>query len=223
MALRSSIPILLTLLTGCGEWPRHAHLPDGDSEAISTGDNPATGVQIDWTALQLESEPNDLPGRPEMVGLGEGLQIEGELSGSGWDPNAEPARWSDCGGPLAFPPAHPGDYSADVDWVTVETSEAGTLCASVTLEDRDLSFDLTVYVLDACREPIEIFVDDSGPLGVERTGGRWSVAVTVPEGLQIGIALASYRPEDPDTKVPWRLTTALVPPLTDVDLCPVRP
>ena len=197
---RNLILTLAFLSAGCSGWPRHSHMPSGESDAISTDDDPAKAIQIDWIESSEESEPNNQPGRPMAMALGEGMEIEGV--------------------PLAFPPDSPGDYSSDVDWVVVETLDAATLCASVKIEDKDLSFDLTLYVLDDCGEPTEIFVRDGEPIGVERTGGRWSGAVTVPANIQVGIALASYSPNNADAEVPWQMVTALVPPLTNIDLCP---
>ena len=217
---RKLILALTFLSAGCSGWPRHAHMPSSESDAISTDDDPAKAIQIDWIESSEESEPNNQPGRPMAMALGEGMEIEGVLMGLGWTVGAVPDQWSECGDPLAFPPDSPGDYSSDVDWVVVETLDAATLCASVKIEDKDLSFDLTLYVLDDCGEPTEIFVRDGGPIGVGRTGGRWSGAVTVPANIQVGIALASYSPNNADAEVPWQLVTALVPPLTNIDLCP---
>ena len=132
-------------------------------------------------------------------------------------------QFSDCGDPLAFPPDGPGDYTGDVDWLAVEVQDAATLCATVDLDDQELSFDLTVYVLDTCNSPVEVFVDADGPIGVERTGGHWSSQVVVPAGHRVGIALGSYWPDDPQLRTDWTMSVALVPPLVDIDLCPEAP
>ncbi len=157
------------------------------------------------------------------MGMGEGIQISGTLIGSGWDPSASPDRISDCGDSLAFPPDSPGTYTGDVEWLVVETLDSATLCAAVSLEDTSLSFDLTMYVLDECGGPVEVFVDEDGPIGIARTGGKWSGQIVVPSGAQIGIALGSYAPDDLDLSTNWTITAALVPPLTDIDLCPELP
>jgi len=207
-------------LIGCGDWPRHANLPSENSNAIPTEGNPAEAIEIDWTELGEEYEPNDAPGEPVSLAIGDGVSMNGTLSGIGWDPSAPKTPPSDCGESVAFPPSLSGNYLGDVDWLAIVTDEAATLCATVHLEDDDVSFDLTMYVLDECGEPVEIFIDDERPIGVERTGGRWSGSVVVPKNSRVGLALGSYWPDDLQAEIPWDLSVSLVPPLTDILLCP---
>jgi hypothetical protein len=217
------IPLLLLSGLGCGQWPLHANLPTHDGGFISTRADPSSGIQIDWQLKREGPESSDVPGPPTSLSLGDGIQQTGTLDGSGWDLGISPAQWSDCGDPLAFPPDSPGGYTADVDWVTILTEDDVTLCTSVSLSDRSVSFDLTTYVLDGCGSPVEIFVDQDGPIGVARTGGRWSSQVIVPAGTQVGIALGAYHPDDPELRTDYTISVALVPPRTDLRLCPVVP
>lgn len=217
-------PILMLVFPlGCGNWPRHAHLPSGESKAISTQESPSTGLEIDWIEAEEAVEPNDSPGDVTRLALSEGIVVTGELLGTGWDPGLQPERLSDCGEPLAFPPDGPGNYTGDVDWITVDSADAATLCAAVTLDNQDISFDLTMYVLDACDQPVEIFIDDDGPIGIERTGGQWDSQVIIPQGTRVGIALSSYWPDDPDLVTPWTISVAMAAPVSGVDICPGQP
>jgi len=216
-------PLLLLSGLGCGQWPLHANLPTHDGAPISTSADPSSGIQIDWQVEQEAPESGDLPGLAMSLSLGDGIHQSGTLDGSGWDPGISPPQWSDCGDPLAFPPDSPGGYTADVDWVTILVEDDATLCTSVNLSDRSLSFDLTTYVLDECSSPVEVFVDQSGPIGVARTGGRWSSQVIVPAGTQVGVALGAYHPDDPELRADYTISLALVPANSDLSLCPEVP
>lgn len=219
----TTIPLLLLSGLGCGQWPVHANLPTHDGAAISTSAEPSTGIQIDWQLESEETDSSEVPGPATSLNLGDGIQQAGTLDGSGWDPRASPEQWSDCGDPLAFPPDSPGSYTADVDWVTVLIEDDATLCTAVTLDDRSVSFDLTTYVIDDCGAPVEVFVDEDGPIGVARTGGRWSSQIIVAAGTQVGVALGAYHPDDPELRTDYKITVALVPPRTGLNLCPVAP
>jgi hypothetical protein len=207
-------------LAACQDWPLYSNLPNHKSDAIRASDDPADGWEVDWTSLRHETEPNDMPGTPIELSIGQGLTQDGALSGSGWDLGIEAEASSSCGAPLAFPPDSPGGYTEDVDWLAIQTEEASTLCASVKLGSSEVSFDLTMYSLDDCGEPVEIFVIDGAPVGIERTGGQWSGQVTVRAGEQVGIALGSYNPNDPDLEIAWTIALSLVPPTASEVLCP---
>jgi hypothetical protein len=208
----------------CDAWPRHAHLPKSDDGTLAAGSPPAAAIEVEWSDLGSELEPNDGPDFGQVFGIGEGWILEGEMTGTGWDPDLIATGSSECGASIAFPPAQPGAYVGDVDWFAFTTEADATVCIRLTLDDPDISFDFPLYLLNECAEPSDAFVDaDSGaPLGVGSGGGSAVHVLHVPGGSAIGMALAGYWPDDLSTTAQWRIEGAVVPLVAGAgdDLCP---
>ena len=118
---------LMGTATGCSDWPRYQHKPNTTDNALSPDTAPSEGISIKWAKAIQETEPNDVPGEPMPIARGEGIVLEGTLDGLGWDADQNVDRISECGEGLAFPPAAPGTYMGDVDWVTLSPSQNGCL------------------------------------------------------------------------------------------------
>jgi hypothetical protein len=199
----------------CAEWPRFAHLPspsDAAPASLDTGPDAAPAT-VSWLPAVEEAEPNDTLGSAVALAVGEGIIRTGALTGLGWDEaGAPPAVDSGCA-QGAFPPASPGMYSGDLDWLSVLPAEAGRLCAELRFEDppEGLYVDLAPYSLDACAVPEALLDDrDSGlPAGLSLPGdGAW--AVDVGANRATAIALAGFLPRDLDLAPAYQLRLSLL-------------
>ena len=219
------MPLLTAINLGaCDEWPRHANVSRQGSDAVPAGTDAADLTQIEWANLGQESEPNDAPQTAIDMNVGHGWRMNGVLDGTGWNSDENPPPLNDCTSISAFPPTQPGRYSADVDWLTLSTDEDATLCVGIGLDNPDISFDFTVYLIDDCGQPSRVFVDANtdAALGLNRTGGRVQHGLQIQAGSTIGLALAGYQPESLNTTVRWTMDGALVAliPGSGDDLCP---
>lgn len=237
MQLRALLPI--AFLGGCAEWPRHEHLPALDQSAASADVNPRVAMsdRIDWVEHGSLGEPYDPGSNSDTLGHFEGVIFEGGLDAWGWNPNVVADRTGnpDCGDVWAFPPEAEGDYAGDVDWVSILPAKAGTLCASIELgldtsavAEADLRYDVLLYTLNACDEPVQAVHDSElgRQVGLTLGGieGEWGA--NVPGAGNLGIALAGWGPEDrTDLVATWRLGLSLVPSTSDGELgtCPFLP
>ena len=218
------IAALSVSAAACAEWPRFAHLPAADTAVQATGDSGAAPepADVSWADAAVETEPNDTPGAALALALNAGLRITGDLDGVGWDDaGVPPATDTGCASGV-FPPASPGYYSGDVDWVSVLPAESGTLCATLRFDSPPdgLYVDLLPYSLDACAAPEALLLDlgTGQPAGVSLAGdGGWSVAVLGSRAT--AIALAGFLPRDSDNKPAYTLDLALLP-ATSTAACP---
>lgn len=229
-------PLLASLLvSGCAEWPRYANLPTDDIEGFPAGTNPADAVDIDWAAAEREADPgNETPPATASVELGAGRLFYGSLDASGWDSTVDVDHQVLCGDQVAtsdFPPIEQGTYTGDIDWVSVTPSADGVLCVALDLSLDDslpvgFAYDLLLYDLDDCGNPLTMHVDDAGqPLGeaLYQDQAGWSEDVV--GGAALGVVLAGFIPgELISQQLAWRLGVSLVPPAPDGDtLCPSLP
>jgi len=207
----------------CDEWPRHANLPDGSDKTIAAGEEPDAAIQINWTE-RTEEEPNDVPVVAHSFRSSDGWRLTGELSGVGWDPTDVEDIQGDCGEPLAFPPTQPGAYIGDIDWFAFSVEEDATLCMGIGLDDADMAFDWSVYSLNECGEPAEVFIAPSTgePVGLAQSGGHAEHVLHVRGGSTIGLALAAYWPDDLQRTTQWFMEGTLVPLVADAEaaFCP---
>jgi len=218
---------LFGFLMGCTNWPLHQQQDLWLETGVPVGTDPRLGVEVNWTDLGEETEPNDEVGSPMPIAVGEGWIITGTLQGSGWDPSAGPTISSneDCGDPLWFPPTEGGNYTGDVDWLTSLPSTEGTLCAFVQVRNPNgtpINFDFLVYALNSCAEPSIPFTDPESdePIGFSTYGSvaEWQVPAT--GNRAIALALAAYHVLEPvPAELPWSIAIALSP----TGVCPYPP
>ena len=219
---------LLSLMVGCSDWPLYQQLDPWTETGVPVGTDPRLGIDIDWSDLGEETEPNDEVGSPMSISIGEGWIINGSLEGIGWDPSAATTTStnSDCGDPLWFPPTEAGNYTGDVDWINTLPTTEGTLCAFVRLRNPNgdpINFDFLVYALNSCAEPSIPFTDpltDEQPLGFSTYGTvtEWQVPAT--GNRAIALALSAYNvPEPIPAELPWTIAVALSP----TGVCPYPP
>ena len=219
--------ISLSAATSCSEWPRYQHKPSIDSDALAPEADPASGIGINWTEVAEDPEPNDSPANGINFDVGDGLLIEGSLEGLAWNPDADVERSSECGEALAFPPAAPGDYTGDVDWITLEPSEPGLLCLSLIADHPTARLDASLYVLDDCDEPVGVFVypESNTPIGTNlaASDARWAIAVD--QTVRVAIGIAGFWPDDDLLSLDWSASIALVPSVEGAadTLCPEAP
>ena len=219
--------ISLGAATSCSEWPRYKHKPSIDSNALPPEADPASGIDVTWTESVEDAEPNDAPADGIEFHVGDGLLTEGSLDGLGWDPDAEAERSSECGEALAFPPAAPGDYTGDVDWITIQPSEPGLLCLNLIADHPTARLDASLYVLDDCDEPVGVFVypETNTPIGTNLAASGAGWAVTVDETVRVAIGIAGFFPDDESLTLDWTASIALVPSVEGAadSLCPEIP
>ena len=215
------------LIAGCEEWPRYKNKTAIDGEALEPGTDPASGVALEWTSSREEDEPNDAPNDGPALSVGDGLLISGSLDGLGWNPDASADRVSECGNSLAFPPSTPGDYTGDVDWITISPSEPAMLCLDLLTEHPEARLDAALYTLDECGEAVGVFVhpNTNDPIGtnVAASHVRWAVAVD--ESVKLAIGLAGFWPDDDALIIDWTAAVSLVPSVAGAAdaLCPEAP
>jgi hypothetical protein len=212
------------LLIGCNDWPRYQNKPSTNHDALSPDAPPSDGLSVDWAEVATEAEPSDTPGEPDSLALGGGLIIEGILSGLGWDVEAVPARTSTCGQALAFPPAAPGSYVGDVDWISLEPTQSGLLCVHLDTPDIDAQIDVVPYLLDDCGEPVALYVypDTTVPIGSDRPAGLVYWSVVVEADTVLGVGIAGFWPDDDTLDLDWTAHISLVPAVDGAAdaLCP---
>jgi len=220
----SLLALTVGVIGACGDWPRYKNKPSTDGTALEPGTDPAQGITLTWADPAPEIEPNDEPGEAIEIALTEGLELDGILTGLGWDPDIEVDRISTCGEGLAFPPDAPGSYTGDVDWIVLDPLDEGVLCMHLQTDEIDARIDAVLYTLDVCGDPTALFVhpDTDTPIGSNRQAGasRWAISVEKARPLAIGIA--GFWPDDDEITLPWSIQLALVPAVagaTDA-LCP---
>jgi len=214
----------------CTDWPAHENVDFGhEGLPAELSDSEALSEVLDWAGPLEEGENNDSARVGEWIQTGTGWHIEGLLSGAGWDAEAEPdfEGTSDCDEPLAFPPLDSGNYLGDVEWTGLLVRERGTLCMSlemVTEDASELRYDILLYRLNACGDPIEIEVDEELEiLGFGAGGDRTSWWKKVYEGDILGLVLAAYSPNPPpELEIPWKIALSLVDLPTE-GVCPIPP
>ena len=179
-----------------------------------------------WFEYEPIDESDDRPGYSLPLAVGQGIIARGELSGLGWSPDETPDRLSDCGQNRAFPPAAPGHYIGDVDWVTLDAAQNGTLCMSMRTDVEDARLDIPLYVLDECDEPVSVFVHPDGetPIGlnVDSAKSQWAIPVAADSVLALGIA--GFFPDDANLEAAWHINLSLVPSVqgAGASLCPTE-
>ena len=215
------------LLVGCGEWPRYQHKPAVDDDALMPGAPPSAGIEMEWLEVDGEAEPNDSPGEGVSLSVGDGILVSGTLEGLGWDPTIRVDRASDCDTTLAFPPASPGVYTGDVDWIAIDPTEEGLLCFDLESDHESARMDAALYLLGECGEPVGVFVypNTSTPIGVDVAASHTQWAIGVDHTVAVAIGIAGFFPDNPDLVVNWSASLALVPSIagTANSLCPERP
>ena len=231
-------PPLLTstiLVLGCANWPTHEHV-DFEHEGLPAelSDSEALSAFIDWSEPMDENESNDKARIGTWIPANDGWHIEGTLSGVGWDSSLVPdfSTTSDCQEDVAFPPLgqdplpDTGNYTGDIDWISLLPQERGTLCMTVEMGSEaveDLKYDVFLYRLNGCWDPVEIQRNEEMEiLGVNSVGERTSWWKKVDESDVLGLVLAAYSPYDPDLEVPWKIALSLVDIPTD-GICPIPP
>lgn len=226
------IPLLSTALTGwisialtgCDEWPRHQHKPSIEGDALEAGAPPSNGLSIDWLAVDDETEPNLLPVDGIALDQGEGIRTSGTLEGLGWDSSAIADRVSDCDTTLAFPPAAPGEYTGDVDWITVVPDAESLLCVELRTDHPTARLDVALYALGSCNEPVGVFVHPGSttPIGVDVPASRIRWAIGVEANAAVAVGIAGFFPDDADLNLDWTASLAFVPSVEGAadSLCP---
>ncbi len=216
--------LLFGTLIGCADWPRYQHTSGINHNALTPDQAPRNGVKVDWTDVPAVDEPNDEPSDPIPMKVGDGLSTSGVLSGLGWTADENPDRLSECGELRAFPPAAPGNYTGDVDWLSVQTEEAGTLCLQFDTDTEAARLDVALYVLDECDEPVSVFVhpDSSIPIGTNVPSDHVTWAISVEGGLSLAVGIAGFYPDDETLETSWTMDLALVQsvPGAGNTLCP---
>jgi len=208
----------------CEEWPRHRHKPSIQADALEAGEPPSEGLSIEWLTAAEEDEPNLVPADGIPLAQGEGLRAVGTLEGLGWDSASTADRVSACETTLAFPPAAPGEYTGDVDWIAVTPEEEGVLCMDLITDHPTARIDAALYVLGDCNEPVGVFVQPGSttPIGsdVPASHIRWAIGLDATASVAVG--LAGFFPDDAGLQLDWTASLALVPSVDGAAdmLCP---
>ena len=216
--------VLCSVAVSCAEWPRYKHTSSIDHDALSPDQSPEDGIPVNWTEIAESDEPNDRPADPIPLSIGDGITAQGILSGLGWAADEAPDRNAECGGTLAFPPAVPGNYTGDIDWVSMQTEDTGTLCLHIETDIDTARLDVALYALDDCYEPVSVFVYNGteNPIGIDvpSSGSSWSISVG--KDLTLGVGLAGFWPDDANIEANWSMELALVPSVAGAgsNLCP---
>ncbi len=219
---------LAACVFGCADWPLYQNMPSTNAKTIGPNEDPRSGLTVDWSETSEEQEPNDLPAEAMDIQVGDGLIVEGTLSGLGWNPDASVPRVSPCGDALAFPPSAPGTYTGDVDWITLNPTELGLLCFQLDAQDDVLDheprIDAVLYELDDCLEPVSVFVHpaDQQPIGADQPAGKTRWAITVQANTPVGIGIAGFWPDDVNLDWTWSAHLSMVPAVDGAGdtLCP---
>lgn len=213
-----------TIIAGCDQWPRYKHKPSTNENALQPGTDPSSGVDLKWTEINENTEPNDAPEDGFALSVGDGLLVEGTLNGLGWDPQQITDRVSECGDALAFPPAAPGAYIGDVDWISIAPEENGLLCLQMLSDHPTARLDVGLYVLDDCNEPVGVFVhpETTVPIGLDVAASDVRWAIGVDPTVTVAIGMAGFFPDDATLSLDWTASVALVPSIDGAadSLCP---
>ncbi len=205
-------PLAALFVAGCQDWPRYAHLPDSSDPALLGGS--VVPTEVTWVAGETVAVPGLQPQDAERLPPGTGLTWEEELVGAG-HLDGEASRGepdTGCGLTWDHPPSERGAYLGQTHWLSLEPSEVGTLCATVSFEDPSVAADLLLYDLSQCGVPQGPWADsDSGlVLGLEGGSSRTSWRVPVVAGASLGLAVVAAEPDAPDTVFVYRLAVALI-------------
>lgn len=219
---RAGLLALLGLsLGGCEGWPLYAHVPDERITAAPAGTDPSDAIAYTWTNLDRETDPgNDTPPEPAELGVEEGWVLFGSLSDIGWDPTLVTTHTAICGLDVQeteYPPISQGDYTGDLDWLSLVPTADAQLCVRIEVElpeeVPDLQYDLLAYTLDECDNPVSLLRDETGiGLGLTQYASEstWNTDVTA--GTPLSLLLAAFvAASSAEVEVPWRLGVALVP------------
>jgi hypothetical protein len=218
---------LAMVAVGCADWPRYKNRPTTSSAALEPGQTPSDGLNVTFSDTIVEEEPNDEPISGTPLEVGQGWSLEGTLTGLGWDSSLTVERASECGEARAFPPAAPGNYTGDVDWIALNPTAPGILCLDLLSDHDTARLDVALYVLDDCNEPVGVFVHpgSDAPIGIDvaATHTRW--AIPVDDTVNLAVGIAGFWPDDPELELEWDLTLALVPSFEGASdsLCPDVP
>ena len=211
----------------CADWPRYKNKPSTNAAALDPGQAPSDGLSVTWSDTMTEEEPNNEPPAGNPIEVGEGWNIEGTLNGLGWDSNVTVNRASECGEARAFPPAAPGNYTGDVDWLSLNPSEPGILCMDLLSEHETARLDVALYVLDDCGEPTGVFVypGTDSPVGTDVAAAHTRWAIPVDDSASLAVGVAGFWPDSPELELDWDMTLALVPSFEGASdsLCPDSP
>ena len=188
-------------------------------------------IDFDWELLGGETEAtNDSPPSTWGLSVDAGVVLYGTLDSFGWDNTATPDRTAECQGALVdteYPPLPDGAYSGDVDWFSIEVAEAGVLCVSAELESaEDFSFDLLLYSLDECDQPVALYKDGEDALGFGLAGTSAAYDTPLEAGARVGVLLAGYIPAGTvEEQIAWRLGLGLIrrPDEGGNGICPTVP
>lgn len=217
------VPPLLALLgaAGCAEWPRAAHLPAGELDALTPGEPPPPTTEVTWTHLGARADedddaPTEVPLEP--LAEGEGALLHGTSTGSGWDFAAVAERAATCGQPSAFPTEARGDYLGDVDWRVVEVTGGGRLCSTFAFSDGLTRADVVPFSLDACGVPAAPLTENGLVIGfgAETAENAWEMEVG--GGARIALAAAGWAPDAPEATLRYLWGLSLVS--MDAETCP---
>lgn len=223
--MRISLPLLFVLsgVSACEAWPRHAHLPD-DGDPLPASTDPRSLVTATWSAVapvDAEEPPGDERGR---IKLGEGVTTTGVLAGTGWSTSETPALLTDdqqCGTQgTRTPKPRAGDWVGDVDVLSVRVAEDGVICVEARTDAREVGFDLIAWRLDACGIPDRLLEDEEGePLGWHLDGPDVLWRGSVVQGDRLALVFAGYAPNDRARSISYALSAVLVAS----GPCPVAP
>ena len=237
---------------GCGEWPRHGHLPVDDGAVNGTVD-PSSLIELDWNEQQeAPGTENDLPTdadvRKETLTQGQGYLFYGNLEGSGWRDSNQPVdiESASCPGAIGSrTPLEPGDYEGDVDFLMIVAPDVeATLCASMTIDgitstaspdfaDNAVGWDLALLEVDACGIPLGPVLDEVTGNAVGVAGGSSSAdtdlqeewAVPVSPDKHYALYFAMYLPTDETLVADYTIALSLMgsAPGGAAGICPNLP
>lgn len=219
------------LLAGCG-WPRYSNLPD-DTDVIDAADDPRSTVPVDFetrteASLAPSGADNADPRNVETVSLAPlaGVEVTGDLRGIGWNETFEaPVLEGEGCTSSSHATGRAGDWAGDVDFVVIEVTESGVLCADAAFDQAELGWDLLLYPLDPtnCDLPEPPLSGPEGePLGFGLGGPAAGWKTRIEPGLY-GVLLAGYASPDPLATYPYALGVSVVPPGDGRELCPRLP
>ena len=211
---------ILATLNACAQWPRMANLPTEEG----------TPAEISWSTVDSADTDNDQPNAVGVtivaLGSGEGVVLEAQIDGIGWDNSGEPSTLTDENCPQATGTRSPltdqGDYIGDVDFLHIATNASGTLCAEVVLDHASVGWDLVALPVDECGIPTAGPIDDAGISSGGAHGG-WQLQVASAE--TIALSFAVFEPNNVDFTLGYSMALALVPDASDGSpgLCPSSP
>jgi hypothetical protein len=209
-----SAAAMLAVLAACADWPRFDHLERDD-----TGGAPPPGaVQREnpvhtWTDIGPVADPaDDTPAGAiaESYAAGQGIRLVGTLQGAGWAEGEVPARGNCEGTPLAFPTEDLGNYRGDLDWRSVQITEAGVFCSRFVPALGVARVDVLIFRADPCGTAGEALLDRDGLIvgfSPSEAENDWSTPVSV--GAYVLVA-AAWQPDDPQLWIDYTWDLALL-------------